>query len=217
MIILYSNKAYRRKLKQQLREWLKENPIDNKCAVIYGNLPPETKKSQALAFNNQDEGFKFLVATDAIGMGLNLNINRIIFTTNKKFNKTGKQALLSPSQVLQIAGRAGRYHNDGFVTAFTDSTLRYVREWIEQNKKHPKIKQKVQNKEPPKAEVEINIDQYQNLEESEDEEYFVTHTKVEDEDELEESKYDFENEEDDNDQPQLIDKHKFEKAQMNIK
>jgi ATP-dependent RNA helicase SUPV3L1/SUV3 len=46
----------------------------NHCAVIYGALPPDTKKTQAYMFNNRLGNIKFLVATDAVGMGLNLNI-----------------------------------------------------------------------------------------------------------------------------------------------
>ena len=51
----------------------------NYCSIIYGALPPETKKLQTQLFNEREGNVKFLVATDAIGMGLNLNINRIIF------------------------------------------------------------------------------------------------------------------------------------------
>lgn len=47
---------------------------DNFCSIIYGALPPEAKKQQALAFNTRQDNIKYLVATDAIGMGLNLNI-----------------------------------------------------------------------------------------------------------------------------------------------
>ena len=46
----------------------------NHCAIIYGALPPDTKKTQAYMFNNRLGNIKFLVATDAVGMGLNLNI-----------------------------------------------------------------------------------------------------------------------------------------------
>ena len=49
------------------------------CAVIYGSLPPGTKLSMAARFNNPSDSCKVLVATDAIGMGLNLNIRRIVF------------------------------------------------------------------------------------------------------------------------------------------
>ena len=49
------------------------------AALIYGSLPPDVKMSQAENFNNPDHPCNVLVATDAIGMGLNLNIQRIIF------------------------------------------------------------------------------------------------------------------------------------------
>lgn len=75
-----SSKTIKRKIQKNLDEWLKENPIENKWALIYGSLPPETKKTQAITFNERTEGVKFLIATNAIGMGLNLNINRVIFT-----------------------------------------------------------------------------------------------------------------------------------------
>ena len=74
--------------------------------MIYGSLPPEVRAKQAKLFN---EGkFDILVASDAIGMGLNLSITRIIFHTVQKYNGLGFE-WIHPSQVKQIAGRAGRY------------------------------------------------------------------------------------------------------------
>uniref|UniRef100_A0A8C4ELK0 ATP-dependent RNA helicase SUPV3L1, mitochondrial n=1 Tax=Dicentrarchus labrax TaxID=13489 RepID=A0A8C4ELK0_DICLA len=82
------------------------------CAVIYGSLPPGTKLSQAKKFNDPDDPCKILVATDAIGMGLNLSIKRIIFNSLVKpnTNEKGEKQMetISTSQALQIAGRAGR-------------------------------------------------------------------------------------------------------------
>ncbi|GAC95881.1 hypothetical protein PHSY_003459 [Pseudozyma hubeiensis SY62] len=77
-----------------------------RCAVAYGALPPETKSEQAKLFN---EGkLDVMVASDAIGMGLNLRIKRVVFDTLSKWN--GKEeVILSASQIKQIAGRAGRY------------------------------------------------------------------------------------------------------------
>jgi ATP-dependent RNA helicase SUPV3L1/SUV3 len=49
----------------------------NHAAIVYGKLPPECRKDQARRFN--DKNLPFLVATNAIGMGLNLNIKRIVF------------------------------------------------------------------------------------------------------------------------------------------
>ncbi|KFQ81430.1 hypothetical protein N337_03065, partial [Phoenicopterus ruber ruber] len=83
------------------------------CAVIYGSLPPGTKLEQAKKFNDPDDPCKILVATDAIGMGLNLCIKRIIFNSIVKptINEKGEKEIdsITTSQALQIAGRAGRY------------------------------------------------------------------------------------------------------------
>jgi ATP-dependent RNA helicase SUPV3L1/SUV3 len=55
-----------------------------KCAVIFGKLPPEARSKQARLFNDDNTGYDILVASDAIGMGLNLNIRRTIFHTTVK-------------------------------------------------------------------------------------------------------------------------------------
>jgi ATP-dependent RNA helicase SUPV3L1/SUV3 len=81
----------------------------NHCAVIYGALPPETKKTQAYMFNNRLGDIKFLVATDAVGMGLNLNIQRVIFSTIEKNHRLKGKAKIDEYSVKQIGGRAGRY------------------------------------------------------------------------------------------------------------
>lgn len=74
-------------------------------SVIYGSMPPETRKKQILQFNEGKT--KVIVATDAIGMGLNLPIRRIVFLENEKFDGT-RRRLLTSQEVKQIAGRAGR-------------------------------------------------------------------------------------------------------------
>uniref|UniRef100_UPI00358EB142 ATP-dependent RNA helicase SUPV3L1, mitochondrial isoform X2 n=1 Tax=Myxine glutinosa TaxID=7769 RepID=UPI00358EB142 len=83
------------------------------CAVIYGSLPPGAKLSQAKKFNDPEDPCKILVATDAIGMGLNLSIRRMIFNSITKpfVNEKGEKEVdyISTSQALQIAGRAGRF------------------------------------------------------------------------------------------------------------
>ena len=56
------------------------------CAVIYGTLPPNTKLAMAEKFNDPNEPCKVLVATDAVGMGLNLNIRRMVFYSLNKLN-----------------------------------------------------------------------------------------------------------------------------------
>ncbi|KAG8658689.1 DExH-box ATP-dependent RNA helicase DExH16, mitochondrial isoform X2 [Manihot esculenta] len=80
------------------------------CSVVYGSLPPETRTRQATMFNDASSEFDVLVASDAIGMGLNLNISRIIFSTMKKFDGVEMRDLTVP-EVKQIAGRAGRYRS----------------------------------------------------------------------------------------------------------
>ncbi|KAG7177390.1 ATP-dependent RNA helicase SUV3-like [Homarus americanus] len=85
----------------------------HEVAVIYGGLPPGTKLAQAFKFNDPSHPCKILVATDAIGMGLNLSIRRIIFYSliRPNINEKGEKEMetISVSSALQIAGRAGRY------------------------------------------------------------------------------------------------------------
>ncbi|MED4225771.1 DEAD/DEAH box helicase [Neobacillus cucumis] len=74
-------------------------------SMIYGSMPPETRKKQIEQFNAGKT--KVIVATDAIGMGLNLPIRRVVFLENDKFDGT-RRRLLTSQEVKQIAGRAGR-------------------------------------------------------------------------------------------------------------
>lgn len=77
-----------------------------KASVIYGNLPPQTRQEQVRLFT---EGVnQVVVATDAIGMGINLPIRRVVFMNTMKFDGTGKRRL-EAEEIRQIAGRAGRY------------------------------------------------------------------------------------------------------------
>nr|CAH7749505.1 unnamed protein product [Callosobruchus chinensis] len=99
-------------------------------AVIYGGLPPGTKLAQAAKFNDPSSSCKILVATDAIGMGLNLSIRRVIFYSLIKpiMNEKGEKEMdtISVSSALQIAGRAGRYGTqweEGHVTTFKPEDL----------------------------------------------------------------------------------------------
>ena len=90
-----------------------------RVAIVYGSLPPETRAQQAALFNDPDNDYDYLVASDAIGMGLNLSIKRIIFESIWKRGNSGREKL-SISQLKQIAGRAGRYrtaHQDTKETA----------------------------------------------------------------------------------------------------
>lgn len=79
---------------------------NKKCSVIYGNLSPEVRRHEAAKFKNGEN--PILVATDAIGMGLNLPINRLFFSTMEKFDGE-KERQLTISETKQIAGRSGRY------------------------------------------------------------------------------------------------------------
>lgn len=101
-----------------------------KCGVVYGQLPPETRTEQARLFN--DGFYHVLVASDAIGMGLNLNIGRIIFRRTEKFgNVENRHTKVEPTLVKQIAGRAGRRNSkfhQGVATAMSMDDLNYVRE-----------------------------------------------------------------------------------------
>jgi ATP-dependent RNA helicase SUPV3L1/SUV3 len=85
-----------------------EKKTGKKCAMVYGSLPPETRAQQARLFNEPDNDYDYLVASDAVGMGLNLSIKRVIFESTVKSNGT-KVVPLPISDLKQIAGRAGRY------------------------------------------------------------------------------------------------------------
>jgi ATP-dependent RNA helicase SUPV3L1/SUV3 len=97
----------------------------HKCCVVYGSLPPETRSAQARLFNDPSAGYRVLVASDAVGMGLNLNIRRVVFHTMEKFDGVQRSALL-PAQIKQIAGRAGRrssIYPNGFATTLNATDL----------------------------------------------------------------------------------------------
>ncbi|KAL8486446.1 hypothetical protein ACS0TY_023218 [Phlomoides rotata] len=109
------------KIKRQIESGKKQQL----CSVVYGSLPPETRSRQAIMFNDENSDFDVLVASDAIGMGLNLNISRIIFSTLKKFDGFETRDL-TVSEIKQIAGRAGRYKSkypDGEVTCLDPEDL----------------------------------------------------------------------------------------------
>lgn len=94
-------------------------------SVLYGNLSPEVRKEEAKRFRNGESDI--LVATDAIAMGLNLPIQTLLFTTDTKFDGISKRKLL-PNEVIQIAGRAGRYghHEIGHIGATTGNVLKHI-------------------------------------------------------------------------------------------
>ncbi|CAG9467534.1 unnamed protein product [Pedinophyceae sp. YPF-701] len=104
-----------------------------RVCVVYGALPPDARRFQAKLFSNEGNGWDVLVASDAIGMGLNLpTLRRIIFSTTEKYDaETGEVAPLSVSAVKQIAGRAGcrgtRHEGPGRVTALSHNDLAHIR------------------------------------------------------------------------------------------
>jgi ATP-dependent RNA helicase SUPV3L1/SUV3 len=80
------------------------------CAVVMGALSPRTRNAQVALYQNGD--VDYLVATDAIGMGLNLDIKHVAFSATAKFDGR-RMRNLYPQELAQIAGRAGRHTEDG--------------------------------------------------------------------------------------------------------
>jgi len=80
------------------------------AAVVLGSLSPRTRNAQVELYQNGD--VDFLVATDAIGMGLNLDLDHVAFAQDKKFDGFSHRRL-RPAEMAQIAGRAGRHTKDG--------------------------------------------------------------------------------------------------------
>ncbi|SCV67955.1 BQ2448_76 [Microbotryum intermedium] len=85
---------------------LVEEKTGLKVAVAYGGLPPEVREEQARMFN--EGAYDVLVASDAVGMGLNLKVRRIVFESLHKWDGKSEIQLPTP-QIKQIAGRAGRF------------------------------------------------------------------------------------------------------------
>ena len=80
------------------------------AAVVLGALSPRTRNAQVALYQSGD--VDFLVATDAIGMGINMDVDHVAFAAHEKFDGRGVRPL-RPDETGQIAGRAGRYMNDG--------------------------------------------------------------------------------------------------------
>lgn len=80
------------------------------AAVVLGALSPRTRNAQVELYQSGD--VEHLVATDAIGMGLNLDVDHVAFSSLRKFDGSQHRPL-TPSEIGQIAGRAGRHMNDG--------------------------------------------------------------------------------------------------------
>lgn len=109
-------------------------------SVIYGALPPEVRRREAERFATGES--QVLVATDAIGMGLNLPIRRVLFSTMTKFDGVADRTL-NESEVHQIAGRAGRYgmHEEGFASVLQEaepSAMNTLRELLPKAPRAPR-------------------------------------------------------------------------------
>ncbi|MCM8710899.1 RNA helicase [Clostridium sp. SYSU_GA19001] len=100
-----------------------------KSSLIYGDLPPEVRRKQYEQFINKETSI--LITTDAIGMGVNLPIRRIIFMDIKKFDGN-EVRYLNSQEVKQIAGRAGRkgIYDVGYVAACGDNA-QFIRDNLE--------------------------------------------------------------------------------------
>ena len=80
------------------------------AAVVLGALSPRTRNAQVALYQSGD--VEYMVATDAIGMGLNMDVNHIWFSSLRKYDGRHSRPLRDV-EIAQIAGRAGRHMNDG--------------------------------------------------------------------------------------------------------
>jgi len=120
--------AFSRQKLYELKRTIERLNQSNRCCVIYGSLPPESRREQALLFGDPLSPFNVLLATDAIGMGLNLAIDRIVLSSITKFNGKVDRKLLS-SELKQIAGRAGRFgvsQQNGIVVGTSVAAMTYI-------------------------------------------------------------------------------------------
>jgi ATP-dependent RNA helicase SUPV3L1/SUV3 len=105
---------------------LKQNFSRNfKVSVVYGNLSPEVRREEARRFREKETDI--LIATDAIAMGMNLPIKTILFSKVIKFDGD-KDRFLTPSEIHQISGRAGRFglNEVGYVGALQSDALHVI-------------------------------------------------------------------------------------------
>lgn len=121
--------AFSRKMVLGLKADL-EKKFNRSVAVIYGNLPPEVRLRQAERFASGEA--EICVATDAIGMGLNLPADNVCFFEIEKFDGK-KMRMLNQNEIQQIAGRAGRYglSDQGKVSALSKTNLNAIRHAIQ--------------------------------------------------------------------------------------
>ena len=97
-----------------------EEKTNMKCSIIYGGLPPSVRLEQIRLFNDPESDYQVAVASDAIGLGVNLNIKRIVFEDLYKM-LSNKMTRITPELVKQVSGRAGRFmsiYPEGEVTCF---------------------------------------------------------------------------------------------------
>ena len=115
--------AFSRREVLMWRDMIAEHGLS--VATIYGNLSPEVRQAQAARF--RDGSADVVVGTDAIAMGLNLPIERVVLTTSVKYNGVEEEELPA-ALARQIAGRAGRFgvHEAGFVAGYDDYTHQVV-------------------------------------------------------------------------------------------
>ncbi|MEM8852224.1 MAG: helicase-related protein [Pseudomonadota bacterium] len=102
------------------------------AAIVMGALSPRTRNAQVELFQSGD--VDFLIATDAIGMGLNLDVDHVAFASNRKFDGYQYRAL-SAAELAQIAGRAGRHTRDG-TFGVTGRVMPFDNELVEQLETH---------------------------------------------------------------------------------
>jgi len=107
-----------------------EKIYNRSVAVVYGNLPPEVRLRQAERFASGE--VEICVATDAIGMGLNLPADNVCFYEVEKFDGKNMR-VLNPNEIKQIAGRAGRFglSEQGLVGALSKANLNIIRQSIQ--------------------------------------------------------------------------------------
>ena len=102
------------------------------AAIVMGALSPRTRNAQVNLYQNGQ--VDYLIATDAIGMGLNMDIDHVAFASDTKFD--GKiPRYLNPPEIAQIAGRAGRHSRNGSFGVIEDH-LKFDEETIEQIENH---------------------------------------------------------------------------------
>lgn len=119
--------AFSRKRIFQIRKML---PRDLKVGILYGGMPPEVRREQARKFRNKE--VHVLIATDCIGLGLNLPIEHVVFDAVEKYDGVETREL-SQAELLQIAGRAGRYgiYDIGYVSGMGNNAHNYIGRMLE--------------------------------------------------------------------------------------